>query len=140
MAEHLAFQLRNGYKLTSCVSVRIRYSDFNTYSKQCKIAYTAADHNLIPRVLELFDQLYNKRMLIRLVGVKFSSLVSGSYQMSLFESTKKTVELYKAMDHIRNKYGSRSVYRASTFGAKTIGGMMNPFNGEPPIVLAHRTA
>ncbi len=140
MAENLAFQLRNGQKLTSCIAVKIRYSDFNTHTKQAKIAYTAADHNLIPKALSLFEQLYNKRLLIRLVGVRFSSLVTGNYQMSLFESTQKTADLYKAMDTIRNKYGSRSVYRASTFGAKTIGSMMNPFNGEPPIVLAHRTA
>ena len=140
MAENLAFQLRNGQKLTSCITVKIRYSDFNTHSKQSKIAYTAADHNLIDRVLELFDKLYSKRLLIRLVGVRFSGLVSGNYQMSLFESTQRTADLYQAMDLIRNKYGSRSVFRASTFGARTIGGVGNPFNGEPPIVLAHRTA
>ncbi|MEM9546736.1 MAG: DNA polymerase IV [Bacteroidota bacterium] len=140
MAETLAYQLRNGQKLTSCVTIKIRYSDFNTYTKQAKIPYTAADHNLIPKVLELFDQLYSKRLLIRLVGVRFSSLVTGNYQMSLFEDARKTSSLYQAMDRIRNKYGSRSIYRASTFGARTIGGMMNPFNGEPPIVLAHRTA
>ena len=140
MAENLAFQLRNGQKLTSCITVKIRYSDFNTHSKQSKIAYTSADHNLIDRVLELFDKLYSKRLLIRLVGVRFSGLVSGNYQMSLFESTQRTADLYQAMDLIRNKYGSRSVFRASTFGARTIGGVGNPFNGEPPIVLAHRTA
>jgi len=140
MAENLAFQLRNGEKLTSCVAVKIRYSDFNTYTKQCKIPYTAADHILIPKIEELFNQLYNRRMRIRLVGVKFSDLVPGSYQIGLFEDTKKTVNLYKAMDDLRQRYGARSVMRASTFGAKTIGGVINPFNGEPPIVLAHRTA
>ena len=140
MAENLAFQLRNGEKLTSCVSVKIRYSDFNTHSKQRKIAYTSADHNLIDTALELFDKLYSKRLLIRLVGVRFSGLVSGNYQMSLFESTQRTADLYQAMDLIRNKYGGRSIFRASTFGARTIGGVGNPFNGEPPIVLAHRTA
>lgn len=140
MAENLAYQLRNGGKLTSCITVKIRYSDFNTYSKQSKIPYTSADHVLIERVIGLFDQLYNRRLLIRLVGVRFSGLVPGSYQINLFEDTRKTANLYQAMDHIRNRYGSRSVIRASTFGAKTIGGIMNPFNGEPPIVLAHRTA
>ena len=34
MTENLAYQLRRGKKLTACVSVKIRYSDFNTYSKQ----------------------------------------------------------------------------------------------------------
>lgn len=140
MTENLAFQLRSGQKLTSCVAVKIRYSDFNTHTKQAKIPYTAADHNLIPRVLDLFDQLYSKRLLIRLVGVRFSSMVTGNYQMSLFDDSKKTTNLYQAMDTIRHKYGGRSIYRASTFGAKTIGGVTNPFNGEPPIVLAHRTA
>ncbi len=138
MAEDLAFQLRNGNRLTSCVTVKIRYSDFNTYSKQMKIPYTSADHTLIERVLEIFNKLYNRRLLVRLIGVRFSSLVQGKYQIDLFEDTKKTVNLYNAMDIIRNKYGSRSVIRASTYGAKTIGGFTNPFNGEPPVVLAHR--
>ena len=140
MAENLAFQLRNGQKLTSCITVKIRYADFNTYTKQLKIPYTAADHILIPQVEELFNKLNNKRLRIRLVGVRFSDLVPGYSQMGLFDDQTKTVNLYQAMDHLRKRFGSRSVIRASTFGAKTIGSMMNPFTGEPPIVLAHRTA
>lgn len=140
MAENLAYQLRNGQKLTSCIAIKIRYSDFNTHTKQAKIPYTAADHTIIEKALQLFDQLYNKRLLIRLIGVRLSGIVGGNYQMSLFEDTQRTANLYSAMDKIRNKYGSRSVMRASTFGAKTIGSNMNPFNGEPPIVLAHRTS
>lgn len=138
MAENLAYQLRSGNKLTSSISVKIRYADFNTYSKQVKIPYTAADHIIIPKVMDLFQTLYNRRLLVRLVGVRFSGLTEGNYQISLFEDIQKTVNLYDAMDTIRNKFGSRSIMRASTFGARTIGGMMNPFNGEPPIVLAHR--
>ncbi|PHQ28152.1 DNA polymerase IV [Leeuwenhoekiella nanhaiensis] len=140
MAENLAFQLRQGNKLTSCIAVKVRYSDFQTYSKQLKIPYTAADHNLIPAVLELFDKLYNRRLLIRLVGVRFSGLTEGHYQIDLFENTNRTVNLYKAMDAIRKRYGDRSVMRAATMGegSRTIGGQGNPFNGQPPIVLAHR--
>lgn len=140
MAENLAFQLRRGGKLTSCVTVKIRYSDFQTYSKQLKIPYTSADHHLIPVVLELFNKLYSRRMLIRLVGVRYSSLTAGTYQINLFDDEKKTVNLYKAMDAIRTKYGDRSIMRAVTLGdgSRTIGNFSNPFNGEPPIVLAHR--
>ena len=140
MAENLAFQLRRGGKLTSCVTVKVRYSDFQTYSKQVKIPYTSADHHLIPKALELFDTLYNRRLLIRLVGVRYSGLTEGQYQINLFEDPKKTVNLYTAMDTIRKRYGDRSVMRAATMGegAKTIGNQGNPFNGQPPIVLAHR--
>ncbi|MCB4800244.1 DNA polymerase Y family protein [Neotamlana laminarinivorans] len=139
MAESLAYQLRNGNKLAACISVKIRYSDFNTYSKQMKIPYSSADHVIIPRVLELFEKLYQRRLLIRLVGVKLSNLVSGSYQIDLFDDTQEMLNLYNAMDKIRNRFGEHSVKKASALGAKSIGGVQNPFNGEPPIVLAHRT-
>ena len=138
MTENLAYQLRRGDKLTACITVKIRYSDFNTYSKQLRIPYTSADHILIPKILDLFNTLYSKRMLVRLVGIRFSHLVSGNYQINLFEDTEEALNLYKAMDHVRTRFGDRSVFRASAMGAKTIGRMQNPFNGQPPVVLAHR--
>jgi len=138
MAESLAYQLRRGNKLACTVSVKIRYSDFNTYSKQVKIPYTSADHVIIPTVLELFEKLYQRRLLIRLVGVKITNLVSGNYQINLFDDTEHMLNLYDAMDNIRGRFGELSIMRASSMGAKTIGRFDNPFNGEPPIVLAHR--
>ncbi len=138
MTENLAYQLRRGNKLTACIAVKIRYSDFNTYSKQQRIPYTSADHMLIPKIMELFTALYNKRMLVRLVGIRFSHLVSGNYQINLFDDTEEALRLYQAMDRVRNRFGDRSVFRASAMGAKTIGRMHNPFNGQPPVVLAHR--
>jgi len=138
MAENLAFQLRRADKLTACIAVKIRYSDFNTYTKQIKISYTSADHILVPTVLELFDKLYQRRLLIRLVGVKFTHIVTGNYQINLFDDTEDMLNLYNAMDTIRSKYGELSIQRAASMGAKTIGRFKNPFNGEPPVILAHR--
>lgn len=139
MTENLAYQLRRGEKLTACIAVKIRYSDFNTYSKQLRIPYTSADHILIPKILEMFKSLYNRRLLVRLIGIRFSHLVSGNYQINLFDDTEEILSLYHAMDHIRKRYGDKSVIRASGMGAKTVGGrMQNPFDGRPPIVLAHR--
>lgn len=138
MAENLAFQLRRGNKLASTISVKIRYSDFNTYSKQIKIPYTSADHIIIPKALELFEKLHQRRLLIRLVGVKINDIVSGNYQIHLFDDTEDMINLYSAMDTIRDRYGELSIMRASSMGAKTIGRFQNPFNGEPPVLLAHR--
>tara|TARA_R110002051_G_scaffold7053_4_gene33274 strand:- start:8097 stop:9311 length:1215 start_codon:yes stop_codon:yes gene_type:complete len=138
MTENLAYQLRRGEKLTACISVKIRYSDFNTYSKQLRIPYTSADHILIPKILDLFKNLYNRRLLVRLIGIRFSHLVTGNYQINLFDDTEEILSLYNAMDEIRKRYGDKSVLRASGMGAKTIGRMHNPFNGLPPVVLAHR--
>lgn len=138
MCESLAYQLRRGNKLTSCISVKIRYSDFNTYSKQVKIPYTSADHILTPKINELFQKLYNRRLLIRLIGVKFTGLVSGNYQINLFDDSEEMLNLYHSIDHIKTRFGEKSVMKASALGTKTIGRMKNPFNGEPPVVLAHR--
>jgi len=138
MTENLAFQLRRGGKLTACIAVKIRYSDFNTCSKQLRISYTSADHKLIPKVLDLFEKLYQRRLLVRLIGVRFSHLVPGNYQIDLFDDQEETLNLYAAMDRLRERYGDKSVIRASGMGARTIGRMHNPFNGQPPPVLAHR--
>ncbi len=140
MAENLSYQLRSGNKLTACVSIKIRYSDFQTYSKQRIIPYTSLDHTLINTTLDLFDQLYQRRILIRLIGVRFSHLVGGSYQMRLFEDSEKLIKLYKSMDIIRNRFGDQAVKRAVTMDVKNIGSMTNPFNGQPPVIPAHRNA
>lgn len=136
MAENLAFQLRQGDRLTSCITVKIRYSDFQTYTLQKHIPYSAADHAIIPVVLELFKKLYKRRVLVRLIGVRFSHLVQGAHQINLFEDTS-ILNLYQAMDKIRNKYGDRAVVRASGMGARSIGGWKR-FKGDPPPLLANR--
>lgn len=137
MAENLAFQLRRGEKLTSCVTVKIRYSDFQTQTLQKKIPYTAADHELLPVVSDLFERLYTRRLLVRLIGVRYSSLVSGFHQLNLFDDSLDYAALYNAMDRIRLRYGDRSVMRAIGMEARTIG-CWNPFSGEPPPLLANR--
>ncbi|MFN8699356.1 MAG: DNA polymerase IV [Flavobacteriales bacterium] len=138
MSENLAYQLRKGDKLTSCVTVKLRYTDFQTQTMQVRVPYTSADHILTPRVLELFEKLYNRRLLIRLVGVRFSHLVSGGYQINLFDDTEERIRLYQAMDKLRNRFGDRSVITAAGMSAKSIGRGENPFDGGPPVLLANR--
>jgi DNA polymerase-4 len=70
--------------------------------------------------------------------VKFSGLVGGNYQINLFDDSEEMLNLYNSIDKIKERFGEHSVMRAVTMGTKTIGRMGNPFNGEPPIVLAHR--
>lgn len=137
MAENLAFQLRRGNKLTACVTFKIRYSDFQTYTQQQRIPYSAMDHNIIPVVLDLFKKLYNRRLLVRLVGVKFSHLVEGGHQINLFEDNEIHLNLAQAMDKMRERYGDRAVMNAAGMEAKTIS-RWNPFTGEPPPLLANR--
>lgn len=112
MVERLCYQLRREQKLTACVTVKIRYANFDTHTTQKRIGYTALDHVLISLVQDLFRQLYNRRMLLRLVGVRFSHLVPGVQQLDLFEQTPEMLNLYQAMDKIRNRFGKKAIRRA----------------------------
>ena len=109
LVDKLAYELRNTLKLTSCVTVKIRYADFNTYTKQRRIAYTANDSTLIRHTHELFDRLYDRRQLIRLIGVKFSGLVPGHYQISLFDDSIKAISLLEQRDRIRKRFGEDAI-------------------------------
>ncbi len=131
MVEKVAFQLRDQEKLTSCITVKIRYSNFDTETKQIHIPYTSSDHVILKIVQELFDKLYNRRMLIRLVGVRLSNLVHGSHQISLFDDTEEDINLYEAMDFIKHKHGVEKLVRATTMGVSSRVRMeMNAFKGK----------
>lgn len=112
MVEKIAFELRTQQKLTSCVTVKIRYSNFDTYTLQKRIPYTSFDHKLIEVTKELFQRLYQRRMLIRLIGVRFSHLVQGTEQLSLFEDNSRSIRLYQTLDRLRKRYGKYAVRRA----------------------------
>jgi len=112
MVERIAWQMRRQEKLTSCITVKIRYSNYDTHSLQKRIPYTSFDHVLIDAAKELFTKLYKRRMLIRLIGVRFSHLVRGVQQLNMFEDTPEMVNLYLAMDKLRKRFGQDAVKRA----------------------------
>ncbi len=116
MTEKIAFQLREQHKLTGCVTVKLRYSNFQTFTRQATIPYTNADHLLLKTARELFNSLYERRMLIRLVGIRFTNLVPGNYQISLFDDTQEMIKLYQAIDSIKHRYGEQFLFRARGAG------------------------
>ncbi len=111
MVEKLAFQLRKEGKLTSIVAVKVRYSNFDTHTQQCRLPYTSSDHILIKNIHGLFDKVYERRMMLRLIGVRFSGLVRGHYQIDLFSDTPQMISLYQAMDKMKARYGKDVVMR-----------------------------
>lgn len=111
MVDKLAFDLRSGKKLTGCITLKIRYSNFDTHTQQVKVPYTNSDKTIIQKVMELFTKLYSRRMLIRLIGIKFSNLITGNYQVDIFNDTMEDMHLMQAMDNIRKKYGIDSLMK-----------------------------
>lgn len=113
MVEQLSHRLRKEHKLTTCITVKLRYASFETITRQKRIPYSSNDELLIQTALELFDQLYQKRIRVRLLGIRFSHLVAGGHQVALFQDISKQTDLYRALDTIKYKYGVNSLVRGS---------------------------
>jgi DNA polymerase-4 len=113
MTEKIAFELRCSNKLTGCVTVKIRYSDFQTLTMQSTLPYTCNDHVLLQKVKEIFNKLYERRQLLRLIGVRFTNLVEGSYQINLFEDSQEIIGLYQAIDSVKKQFGEKLLFRAA---------------------------
>lgn len=112
MIDTLAFDLRKLQKVAGCITIKLKYSDFQTHTFQATIPYTASDHVLLQKATELFQKNYNRRVLIRLIGVKFSNLVSGFNQINLFDDTEEKINLYNALDKIRLRFGENAIGKA----------------------------
>lgn len=115
MTEKIAFQLRTENKLTGCITIKIRYSDFDTHTSQKTFAYTNQDHIILGTVKELFTKLNTRRLLIRLIGVKFSNLIPGNYQIDLFNDSQAKVSLYQRIDSIKRQFGEKFIQKASGY-------------------------
>ncbi len=118
LTETTAYSLREDEKLTGCVTVKIRYSDFETTSRQETIDYTALDDVLIAKVKDLFTKSYQPNRPVRLLGVRFSQMIPFTMQMSLFENNLEKLNLYKAVDDIKDRFGSKMMTKAVTSQSK----------------------
>ncbi len=119
LTEKTAYSLREDEKMTGCVTVKIRYSDFETTSRQETVDYTALDDVLIAKVKDLFNKTWQKGRPVRLLGVRFSHMIPLTMQMSLFDNNMEKLHLYKAVDDIKERFGSKSVTKAVNTTPKT---------------------
>ena len=114
MTEKISYELRQEGKVAGCVSVKIRYPDFETSSRQTTIPYSCAEDEIIPVIKDLFRKLYKKGQPIRLLGVRLSELTNEAIQTNLFDDLGKKTDLYKAIVKVKNRFGKYSVKRASS--------------------------
>ncbi|MGE9311771.1 DNA polymerase IV [Niabella sp. CJ426] len=112
LTEKNAYDLRQDEKLTGCLTVKIRYDDFETTNKQESIPYTSLDDELIEKAKDIFDRFYQRGRAVRLIGVRFSQLVDTGMQMNLFNDQHNKLNLYKAVDDIKNRFGDKLVSKA----------------------------
>jgi len=109
MVQDICFDMRKQNRLCATITLKLRYSDFQTHTAQVRVAYTSYDHVILTKAKELLTKLYDRRLLIRLIGVKVSNLVYGAQQINLFEDSVEMIKLYQALDQIKHWYGKKAI-------------------------------
>jgi len=77
---------------------------------------TNADGLLLKEVKSLFDQLCERRQLIRLISVRFTQLIPGCHQIDLFQDTREDIALYQAIDSVKKRFGESLLMNAGGIG------------------------
>ena len=113
MTERVGYELRQENMMAGCIAVKIRYPDFETTSRQTSISYTFYDDELILQAKQLFHKLWRKGEPVRLLGVRLSELTDEAVQTNLFTNVEKKSELYKAIDEVKNRFGTGSITKAT---------------------------
>jgi len=112
MSEKVSFRLHSNSLKGTTVFIKVRYSDFSTYSRQIslKAAVNSSDE-IYQRAKELLTQndLLNKPL--RLLGLGVSNLCQeGQEQLNLFADDED--QLDKTIDQLKRKYGFDKISRA----------------------------
>lgn len=106
MTEKVAYELRQERMFTACIAIKIRYADFITTTKQISLPLTFCDDELIQAAKQLFQLLWQPSLPVRLLGVRLTNLSKHGQAPDLFNQTNTKANLYKAIDAVKNKYGT----------------------------------
>ena len=113
MTEKVSERLHNKNLKGKTVFIKVRYSDFKTYTRRKTIKNYISSTDLIyntAKKLLLDNNLLVKP--IRLLGVGISNLsCENKHQLSLFNKNLKEEKLDKTICKLKDKYGSNSVRR-----------------------------
>jgi DNA polymerase-4 len=117
LGERVGAELRREERRARCVTLKLRYSDFHTITRNRALSQTTdTDQDIFDIGLELMERaLEHRRQRVRLVGIGVSNLVGEGRQLSLLDSARERLgRLDPVIDGIRNRYGFTAIQRGRT--------------------------
>ena len=121
LVERVASRLRHQPCMASCITVKYRYTGFETHTASETLAVPVNDDmQMLAVARRLLAEHRNAALSIRLLGVTASSLVFGQWEADFLEEAgqDKRTRLNEAMDKMRDKHGFGILRRASSKGAE----------------------
>ncbi len=117
LSEMVAKRLRQQGLFSRTIQLKLRDQTFETITRARTLPQaTQLDHDIAETILDLFRRSWNGAAPIRLLGVHAGSLAGAEGQMSLLEDeqTQRLRNAFRAVDHIRHRYGANSISLART--------------------------
>lgn len=120
LSEKVGSRLRKAELAGSVVQIKIRYSDFSTFTRQTSMKEcTNLDQEIFNEAQDLFLKHWIAGRPVRLLGVGVSTLEKPHRQLSLWEDLgNRKEELTKAVDGLRERFGKDIIKRADTLKPK----------------------
>ena len=112
LTERVGADLRQQTKQARCITLKLRYANFNTItrSQTLKIASEVDQVIYDVGVQLLAKALAHRKQPVRLIGIKVSNLVSEAMQLDMLDnSAERLTYLNRAIDRIRKKYGFSAI-------------------------------
>jgi len=123
LSERVGSDLRQKVKLARCVTLKLRYADFTTTTRQQTLSQASdTDQIIFNTGLRLLkNELPREKQAVRLIGIGVSNLVEASRQLDMLDSSAQRLEkLNTAIDRIRKKYGFTAIQTGRTLQLKDI--------------------
>ena len=117
LSESVAHMLRKRGLRGRTIKLKLRYSDFETLTRQVTIGSpTDLGQVIFDHAARLLEKNWDTRRKVRLIGVGVSRLGGEARQLALFESAddgriEKLRRLSDSVDRIREKYGDHAIRR-----------------------------
>jgi DNA polymerase-4 len=113
LADHAFERVRADGRQIRTITVKIRYTDMDEHQGQLSLAEpTDVETQAYPLLTRLLARLWDRRVRLRMVAVKLSSVYTGFSQLDLFGVKRKEKDLTLACEAIRRRFGPRGLMRA----------------------------
>jgi DNA polymerase-4 len=116
LSERVASRARQRGVVAGQVTLKLRYTDFDTITRGRTIEPTNLDFEVHRVVLALYRETRTRDLPIRLLGVQLAKLRLDAVQLPLFDADG--VRRGVAVDRVRDRFGYDAVHLATTLGRR----------------------
>jgi DNA polymerase-4 len=115
LCEKIGSRARNRGVLAGHVTLKLRYTDFQTLTRGRTITPTSVDFELHRIVQQLYREVRTRDVPIRLLGIQIAKLRLDAIQLPLFDAGERRG---MAVDRVRDRFGYHAVHLATTLRRK----------------------